>query len=419
MLRGASIRGGDHEIPVDLEESERRAADLAGGAASGVEEDETARGGMIDLGPITLQVLTDVFGSVGTGGVDGPVLDVRPFDGHDPNLSPWTARTIGEVQRLSVALVVFIASCTSSTEGSTITTAGGDTTTTRSPAGWVELAPMEIARSEHPAVVLDDEIVVLGGLIEVGVGRTGVTASVEAYTPATDTWRILTELPEARHHGMAAVVGDRIFFIGGYTSAGDPSTAVWELDGDTWVGRAPTPIPVGAASAAAVGQEIYLVGGVPEGLFLRYEVARDRWYALAPPPTRREHVASVHVNGEVWAIAGRWMGEIFDTTDIFDLETETWREGPRLLDPRSGFGAVVVEDSVFVAGGEVFDPDEALKSVERLDDESRGWLSVESLPHGLHGNPLVAAGRHVYIPGGSTRAADVVNDGATYRLDVT
>ena len=113
------------------------------------------------------------------------------------------------------------------------------------------------------------------------------------------------------------------------------------------------------------------------------------------------------------------MGEIFDTTDIFDLETETWREGPRLLDPRSGFGAVVVEDSVFVAGGEVFDPDEALKSVERLDDESRGWLSVESLPHGLHGNPLVAAGRHVYIPGGSTRAADVVNDGATYRLDVT
>ncbi len=279
------------------------------------------------------------------------------------------------------------------------------------------MAPMEIARSEHPAVVLHDEIVVLGGLIEVGVGRTGVTPTVEAYAPATDSWRHLTELPEARHHGMAAAVGDRIFFAGGYTSSGDPTTAVWELVGGAWTGRAPIPIPVGAASAIVVGDEIYLIGGVPDGLFHRYDVANDRWTALPSPPTQREHLAAVNLDGEVWAIAGRWMGEIFESTDIFDIETGTWRDGPPLSEPRSGFGAAVVDDSVFVAGGEVFDPDETLTSVERLDDEAAGWQPTESLPQGLHGNPLVVVGSHVYLPGGSTRPADVANDGATYRFE--
>jgi len=31
---------------------------------------------------------------------------------------------------------------------------------------WIELAPMRVARSEHPALVADGELVVFGGLIE-------------------------------------------------------------------------------------------------------------------------------------------------------------------------------------------------------------------------------------------------------------
>jgi hypothetical protein len=65
---------------------------------------------------------------------------------------------------------------------------------------------MNLARSEHPAVLLGEELVVAGGFIEVGVGRTGVTPTVEAYRPESNTWRDLPDLPEARHHGMAAVV---------------------------------------------------------------------------------------------------------------------------------------------------------------------------------------------------------------------
>lgn len=275
---------------------------------------------------------------------------------------------------------------------------------------------MALARSEHPAAVLGDDMVVAGGFIEVGVGRTGVTPSVEAYSPDTDTWRDLPDLPEARHHGMAAAVGNRMFFMGGYTASGDPSPDVWELVDDVWANRAPLPEPVAAGAAAILGDAVYIVGGAPGAPFLRYDPEADSWSRLREPTTEREHVAGVALDGEIWALAGRWEGQIFDTTEVYDPVMGTWRAGPSLMEARSGFGAVVVDGSIVVAGGEVFSPDEALTSVEMLEPADDQWATIEPLPHGLHGNPLVAIDTAVYLPGGSIRAAAVDNDGLTYRL---
>lgn len=277
---------------------------------------------------------------------------------------------------------------------------------------------MAESRSEHPAAFVEGEIVVAGGLIEVGVGRTGVTPTVEAYAPETDAWHSLVDLPEARHHGMAATVGERLFFMGGYTAAGDPSNSVWELVEGEWIDRGALPAPVAAGAAVNTGESIFVVGGVPEGNVYRYDVAGNTWDTIPAPGTRREHVAAVALDGEIWAIAGRWEGEVFDTTEIYNPDAQVWRAGPSLLEARSGFGGVVIDGAIFVAGGEVFSPDAALDTVERLGHARGEWEAIQSLPHGLHGNPLVAIGTEIYLPGGSTRPAAVDNDGVTYRLQL-
>jgi Kelch motif len=277
---------------------------------------------------------------------------------------------------------------------------------------------MAEARSEHPAAVIGEEVVVAGGLIEVGVGRTGVTPTVEAYEPETDTWHALVDLPEARHHGMAASVGRRLFFIGGYKPSGEASTSVWELVEGGWVDRIALPSPVAAGAAVTMGETIFVVGGVPDGKVYRYDVPGNTWGEVPAPGTRREHVAAVALDGDIWAIAGRWEGEIFATTEIYDPDARAWRAGPSLREARSGFGAVAVDQSIVVAGGEVFSPDEALDSVERLEHAGAQWAAIQSLPDGLHGNPLVAIDSDIYLPGGSTRPAAVENDGVTYRLQL-
>ncbi len=272
---------------------------------------------------------------------------------------------------------------------------------------------MKVARSEHPGVVLDREVVVIGGFIEVGVGRSGVTDSGEAYDPEGGIWSDLPPLPEPVNHGMAAVVSDRLIVMGGYSAAGDPIDSVWELANGAWIDLPSLPTPVAAGAAVVLGDSIFVVGGAPDGGLSQYNLTENSWYQLSGPEQKREHVAAVAYSGEIWAIAGRWQGEIFNTIEIYDSESGTWRAGPSLGEARSGFGATVVDGAIFVAGGEVFDPNLAVSSVERLAGGE--WAFVDALPYGLHGNPLVAIGSDLYLAGGSTKAAGVENDGRVFR----
>jgi N-acetylneuraminic acid mutarotase len=276
---------------------------------------------------------------------------------------------------------------------------------------------MEVWRSEHPALILDGRILVFGGLFETSPGNTGVTDTVESYDPTTDTWSSMPSLPEPRHHGMAVVIDDRVFVIGGYDASGfNPVDTMWELVGEEWVDRAPLPEPVGAGAAAVVDGLVFVVGGTPNGAFHSYDPAADAWTTLPSPGFQREHLAAVALDGEIWAIAGRWQGEIYSTTEIYDPTNETWRPGPTLGEARSGFGATLLDGAIIVAGGEVFGPNRALDSVERLAPGGDTWEMLEPLPFGLHGNSLVATDGVVYLPGGSTVAAAVDNDGRLLAL---
>lgn len=273
---------------------------------------------------------------------------------------------------------------------------------------------MQVARSEHPAVVLDDQIVVVGGLIEQRLGAVAVTASVEAFDGAS--WRSLPDLLEPRHHAAAAVVDGRLYVAGGFDESGfTPVATVWELVGDRWESRTDLPGPVGAGAAAVVDGRLYLVGGTPESALYRYDPSEDAWERLTSPSEQREHLAAVALGGELWAIGGRWQGNAVSSTEIFDPSSETWRPGPSMNEARSGFGAVTVGDLVVVAGGEVFEPLEALSTVERL--ENGMWVSGKRLPYGLHGNPLVEIEGTLYVPGGSEQPGGVENRGVLLILD--
>ena len=285
-------------------------------------------------------------------------------------------------------------------------------------SAWLQRTSMEVARSEHPAVVLEGRIVVVGGLVEAGPGRFSATTSVEMYDPEKDSWAHLPDLPQPRHHSMAAVVGDRMFAIGGFAESGfDATDSMWELVDESWADRAPLPEPVGAGAAVVANGLIYVVGGAPGGGLHVYDPDEDEWVTLPAPSMFREHLAAVVYEGEIWAIAGREPGQIHQTVEIFDPLSNSWRAGPSLGEMRSGFGAVAMGGVVYVAGGEVLDPNEVLASSERLEMALGEWVEFESLPVGLHGHPLVSVDGTLYLPGGSTRAAGVENAGELWVID--
>ncbi len=266
-----------------------------------------------------------------------------------------------------------------------------------------------------PAVVVDDLIYVVGGLVS-GPQGYAATDGVERYRPEEDRWEPLPVLPTPRHHTMAAAADGLIYVLGGYGPDGFNAVAgSWVYDQTSWSEIVDLPEAVGAGAAAAIDATVYLVGGVPDGTSaLGYDPAANTWTSLVPMSQPREHFALVVYEGELWALGGRWNGVMLDSVEIFNPGAGTWREGPSMMDARSGFGAAVVGDALTVGGGEVFDPTRTLTEVERLVDGV--WMPGPVLPVPLHGVPMAAVGNNLYVIGGSEEAGDVVNSPYTWLL---
>lgn len=78
-------------------------------------------------------------------------------------------------------------------------------------------APLSRARAGHGATDWNGTLVVVGGEV-LGTGET--LTSVEAYDPATDRWVEIAPLPVPLHGVAVAAVGDQLYALGGSRRAG-------------------------------------------------------------------------------------------------------------------------------------------------------------------------------------------------------
>ena len=150
---------------------------------------------------------------------------------------------------------------------------------------WQPLAAMDQHRSEMPAVALNGQFYVPGGLSDEGIIH--VEDGAERYDPLTDSWETIAEMPDQRHHLVAAGWDRFLYLFGGFTATDwSGTTDVWRYDpvSDTWSTLTEAPQEFGAGAAVTIDDAIYLIGGMPDGRSLwRYDPAADSWTELAPP----------------------------------------------------------------------------------------------------------------------------------------
>ncbi len=265
------------------------------------------------------------------------------------------------------------------------------------------------ARSEMPAVTIDDWIYVPGGF--------GDPARLDRYNPETDQWQTLAQLPAGRHHLMAAAYGGKLYLFGGAPSQSwEPTATVWVYDpvDDTWQELPPMPEPRLAGAAVTLNDKIYIAGGAGGSqALLEFTPEQASWRLLSAPGQAREHVSAVVYEAEIWLLGGRWFGEgELASVEIYTPVTDTWRNGPPMQVPRAGFAAAVVDEHIIVAGGEViFTGTDTLDSVEILASGSTTWQMGPALGVPIHGVGGAAFDRRFLLLGGSIRAGAIENEG--------
>src|SRR5687768_4586260 len=123
---------------------------------------------------------------------------------------------------------------------------------------WSAREQLPLPRTEVAAAVVNGRIAVAGGFLLDGSS----SRSVDLYSPGENRWTRLPDLPLGVNHAAAAAYRGRLVVVGGYAGPGQAFRGGWELRGGRWRALPKPPEARAAGGAAIVGSKLYVVGGV-------------------------------------------------------------------------------------------------------------------------------------------------------------
>ncbi|WP_437289171.1 kelch repeat-containing protein [Sorangium sp. So ce406] len=253
------------------------------------------------------------------------------------------------------------------------------------PAWQSPLPPtMATRRSHHAAALLGTRVLVTGGVNPYGV----LLDSTELYDPAENAWSTApTPGPMERartDHAAIALDGDRVLMIGGDRDGADSTyevydarTMSWEVEGTIPLDHplnAARPAPLHRHTATRLGREsgdVLIVGGtadldsvaIYDNVF-RYDPstgAIEEVASLLEP--RALHTATLLQTGKVLVVGGYRGGAGLRTTELYDPATDTWTAGPSTMEGAERYmhtATLLPDGRVLVLGysslTEIYDP---------------------------------------------------------------
>lgn len=255
--------------------------------------------------------------------------------------------------------------------------------------------PSSIYNHRFPAVTYaNGEIYVLAGFD----GYSFPTSvGCEKFNIKNNTWIDLPPLYVGRQAAAAAAIGTDIYVIGGRTSqsVGQSTynnkyngTGVWyNMTGNNYERR--------GAVAVSLSGFIYLFGGANTIYVLtseKYNPSTDTWSIVRSMPDGRNSFAGCLFNNMVWILGGNSAGggPALQTALIYIPQNDTWAYGPPLLQVRQEHACGVVNNELIVAGGTnstapASQPWPLQATVEKYSPVSNTWTSQAPIIMGRSG----------------------------------
>jgi len=192
-----------------------------------------------------------------------------------------------------------------------------------SPDGeWQEIASMATPRGALATAALQGRLVALGG-----ANDDGVLASTEIYDPGTDEWTPGPSLEIEREHFGAAVVGRRVYAVGGRNPGNLTSVESLALRRGSpqgeWTQQPELEFSRGGNGAATAGGRACTAGGEEQaGTIAPVECLVDgQWRHVADLEVPRHGLAVVGVRGDLHVVSGGPQPGLAFSTDheVFDV----------------------------------------------------------------------------------------------------
>ena len=190
---------------------------------------------------------------------------------------------------------------------------------------WEELAPLSVGRQHVDCGRIGNKVYVVGGVIrgprsqqdsEQQIPRV-ITPTVEIYDIEDNRWDMGCPLPEARHGVQVAAVAGKLYAIGGASerTRGQTISSAFERydpESESWESLPSLPFPILAPGIAVVGEKIFIVGGSTIENDTRtasekvcvYDTRRNLWGMGTPLPKRIQFPGVVAIDNRIYVIGG-------------------------------------------------------------------------------------------------------------------
>ena len=219
---------------------------------------------------------------------------------------------------------------------------------------WQPIASMTTARRGYGLGALPHGIYAVGGR-----SQQGWLASVEKYDLENGQWTVVSNMKTKRARmGVVALHDSKLIAVGGYDSP--PSLATveeFDIPTNQWVSLPNMFEKRSGAGVSILDQMVYVVGGYdgskPLNTMEMYDVRACRWErSLQSMPTARSGLKLAHIGGLLYAIGGNGGGRYLNIVECFDPCASKWRTVAPLTTERSSPGVAVLEDMLYVTGGQ-------------------------------------------------------------------
>jgi N-acetylneuraminic acid mutarotase len=274
---------------------------------------------------------------------------------------------------------------------------------------WSLSTPMPETRSDYVAGVVGGKLIVAGGTYWTGSKghwiKKHFSPSTHAFDPESQTWEKLPDLPVPLGCAGAAVIGGKLYVVGGYTGS-QVNRRIFVLEERqgvyAWKDAGEFPFDRVYPRVVAAGSSLYAVGGTtrfeprdPTGtccssktatrtlLALDTNQMEKGWRQLAPFPGALRFYFSAETDGHaIWMFSGIYQDgptapiTTYDDVCRYDLTGGKWENEQKLPQVSQ---ATNPPSPVFVGDAIVLIND--FQKVWKLDTSKRTYSELAPLPH--------------------------------------
>src|SRR6516162_4546241 len=277
---------------------------------------------------------------------------------------------------------------------------------------WTEKAPYPIALSGHAVVSQGGNVYSFGGIV-----NNAAIANAYMYSPATNTWTPIADLPAPRGWFSGASDGTYIYLLGGVDQNFNTTATLWRYDPayNTYNTSLPSyTIPTYFHASAYLNGKIYRIAGAAIGTDFHvevYDIATNTWSMAANYPFANHNLMAVALGNYIYAGGGNASP---DKTYRYDPSTNTWDDAAIADFPagRSSAASGAYNGRWLLAGGDVNFA--TSNSVIAWDPATNTWSDLPNMVQARDNLEGATAGQSFYAVAGDFGPGNPTNDNQQY-----